>query len=226
MTGIAPSNSSPTEKSETRAEEAQVSGSIYCIYFYYLHFPAEADEPDRADIYEAFDIDDAIEDQAELMSRIKRLTLNAITNGKNPPRYAESIKDLNMDRQSYYVVVADSPDKKFAAAGGIKFEGKNHNDKVTDGTHTFGNELYLEYDVTLADGTKRDLTGACYVNILHGKKDNGNSERLKKGEWECFKIDLKFQNKRLRLVDDSGGTNMGPPVPPPSRLKARHEKGA
>jgi hypothetical protein len=188
----------------------QEDDTIHAAYVLYLDFSTGSPQPARR-AYEYYDIGNSIGDVDACMMALAK---NALDHGDNPRPYTRDFKYFVMNRVSYVFVVVHGA--KIDISDAKIFEGKDKNNTINDGTHTFLYQGYKEID--LGDG--RDLDVVYYVNSMTayaGKK------RLKAKEWEDFRLKLKLHGGREILGDDSGGTNMGPPVPPPERKSIRED---
>ncbi|PSJ38895.1 hypothetical protein [Allosphingosinicella deserti] len=141
----------------------------------------------------------------------QKLFLNAAKDERDPPRFSSSHRKMKMERKSYYIVARDD---------GADFEGEPITFTKIGGrsaNYTFKNGEKFSIELILDDRPKK-INFACYEN--HLCKENG--EDLEDYAYENFSVQVNFVGGRLRLLEDSGGTNMGGPVPPPSLWLAEH----
>lgn len=187
------------------------STDVSAIYFYYLKergggkFVAQAyyydhgDTPIRAEQFDGI---------------VKRLTENAILDTDMPPKMAYDFDGAKWRRKSWLVVVLEDEDSAFDRYDPIVFDENNSDYDVN---YSFGDG---ELIVTRPEikGETLQLNGLRAINHM---KRNEKGDPLLDGEKAKYKFRLNFSNSRrahLLNYQDSGGTNMGPPVPPPNRL--------
>lgn len=173
---------------------------IFSAYLYYF----EPSAGSGTQFYEYFDIDEHIRDP---MATIERLARNAFDNGKAPPPYCDGGQDFIMRRKSYLIfVVAD--DKHIPVKDEIRFHSISHGN---DGGHTFrpaGN-----FAVQAGVGPAAKVLNVIYCVNDMARWQGGDLEYR---EFEDFSIELPFEGFAAK-GPGTGGTNMGPPVPPPVR---------
>lgn len=179
----------------------------HAAYLYYLRFDQEEGDP-TVRAYEYFNIKKAITNPESVMRKLAR---NAYFDRSSPPCYARSVDGLFRRRKGYVGFAIDSQYHDISDENAITL-------KLDDGDpadHTFLNPKY----VSVPSGVPGDLTEISVVYFENEMRRRPGSEPgdLDIKESEDFRI--HFTSKRGRVVEDSGGTNMGPPVPPPNRRK-------
>jgi hypothetical protein len=182
---------------------------IGAIYLYYV--PRRTD--DRR-LYCYWEENHPIHD---VDGEIEKLIINAKTNRSMPPPCGQYLSDIKMRRVSVVVFVSDGkPLHKGAPLWIVKAYGGG------DAGYTFSHAAYREFTVTI-DGRDETFQAAVVVNSI--RESNGTEL----DEWhDLFKIACRDDRGGNILVPDdkpfalipwhdheSGGTNMGPPVPPP-----------
>lgn len=189
-----------------------------CMYFYYigpylLGEPGyDASNPRKRKIRHYYHADrdvkidyDATEQLIiELTHNARKPELNQI-----PPPDGADLKYLVWTRKSYIAFVVDEPDVDFDYDNPIIFN------KDVDGkgerNHTFfdgwSKPVYIPNENGVG-GVSRPVV--CFINHM---KRRGGSDLDYEGQY--FHFVLGDGGIWIRQYPDSGGTNMGPPVPPP-----------
>jgi hypothetical protein len=171
----------------------------FCIYYYYL-------TPDQNGGFyvEAYYYDEGAEiPKSELRSRVEMLTQNAMLKWPTRQPCGWDFSDLRWRRLSYLVIALNDPNRKLEGDKAIEFD-------VTTPNHTFldGDTMVVEPET----GVK--ISVAYCINHM---SRNSTGDPLEVGSQE-FRFRLNGLNRAWS--DDGGsGTNMGPPVPPPSRRR-------
>lgn len=178
------------------------------IYLYYIKFPQE-EQSLQTRAYFCFDYLENEYSDDDLKNLIARFAINAHADGNSPPCYGTTLDDIYRRRKGYVVVVVDAEDLSPGEAS-IAFEGHFDGSK-NDATHTLS--APKEMQVAVYEGGKvRTLVAFFSANSM---KETDKSE-LDAGEYERFDFTLtSIKEARSLPYQDSGGTNMGPPVGPP-----------
>jgi hypothetical protein len=177
----------------------------FAAYYYFIDLDNNAIVP-----YEYFNIGHKIVDLDLL---VKTLSQNHVAEGVCPPPYCKNTFDMFWRRIGYLVFATDAPGVLNETA--IRFSevgtGK-------DGDHTFHYIGPSEVTVQV-EGVDQKIYAVVFFNEMMKRKSLLSKSRpLKAKESESFKFQFPFDRHKPR-IDDSGGTNMGPPVPPPGRRR-------
>ena len=137
---------------------------------------------------------------------ITQLVANAAADGESPCPYTTDYRKYFMRRKCYLAMALES-DRAYPVQG----ETISFADTLGPaGGHTFTNlgGFVLEDDNAL---------GHRFISILYARNDlqkRGGPGDLGDGDREHYTMTLPFL-PRVGFVPGTGGTNMGPPVPPP-----------
>jgi hypothetical protein len=205
--------------------------AIHCIYLYYAKFDNQRRLRQLTTHYFLSGAD-AIDDPPT--ATIDGLIRDIAKRPKyHPSCIGDNFMDMRRRRLSYFVVVVeDALGRDLHPTRGIQFEDHIINDTSGNngaGAHTFDTFSHRPLpNVLVEGGASRTLQVATCINRLKSKRYPG--QPLREREQELFELRLNFGNQ-LRNPDyirgaiwdtggdsydfDSGGTNMGPPVPPP-----------
>jgi hypothetical protein len=173
----------------------------YTIYFYYA---APAASGSGFDVSTYMWCENAPILPGDLPRHIAHLTSNARSGGSYPPRIGGEMGDVPWARVSYLVAVQEG------AAG---FDAGDAVEIWRDDGSTNGHPNHCFFDG--GDGVipvagQANIAALWTVNYMRNK----SGKKIPKGKLHNFKF--RFNPRRGRpLYPDSGGTNMGPPVPPP-----------
>lgn len=184
--------------------------NMSCIYFYYLKERASGKLIAQAHYYDHGDLPIPA---GEFDDIVRRLTENAILDMDMPPKMAFDFDQVKWRRKSYLVVVLEDEDSMFDEDDPVIFDEDNSD---YDPNHSFFDGELIETRPRVR-GQTRTLHG---IRVVNHMKRNAKGDDLEIGEPAKYKFRLNYHNaRRARLfLPDSGGTNMGPPVPPPVRL--------
>lgn len=197
-------------KTPTRSRARTTRSSIHAIYLFYM------ERGGYTRFYEIWDPTTPIPDN-EVEARIKALTINAFEGKSNPPYYTDIPKFMVMRRSSYVAFAVNANHWNSGASTDIEIKGKNAFGFSIGGDHTFSKAGYFEFEDNGANIDRHRVI--YYTNIMASSLLLRN---LLDGEKERFTFTLPFASRNwTRFAPDSGGTNMGPPVPPPSRFRGR-----
>ncbi|HEY5713270.1 MAG TPA: hypothetical protein VIT38_15350 [Allosphingosinicella sp.] len=177
---------------------------IISAYLYYLDFGGGSTVVSEA-IYEYYDRPGATVNRDNL---VLQLATNAHTGGDDPIPYTTNHQYFMMRRKSWLIIVAaNAPD--IDDVNSIEFVGVDSQGRHNDGRHTF---LNINYSAITFGATRLQI-----VTCENHMQSKANRRNLDPREWEDFQFTLQFDGAAARLLGpDSGGTNMGPPVPPPA----------
>jgi hypothetical protein len=201
-------NHSIYKKKHTSSKFQKIPSSIY---YYHISFDNNGVRTVRNYYYSAGK--DKIH-YDEVPQIVRFLALNARNDDYVPPSHGSDMGDV-WRRKSYLVVLLDHPTMKLNAGGALVVK--------TDGAgfpnHTFFDAQDLDIDVS-PSGNGRTLRSAiCCKN--HMKRNDAGDDLKKPSNGTVDSQEFEFRlyySGRSRLVFDfydSGGTNNGPPAPPP-----------
>jgi hypothetical protein len=177
---------------------------LYAAYLYYFQFREGEDRPYAVREYEYFNT----KHKMDLKQKLKELCVNASADGDNPPRYSEEPGHMMMRRKSYVIFAVEGKGKSFPNKDAVLFTSLNEG----DAKKTFEGEIVFQH-VGVAN-----MSVAVYENTMKCSS-SGNELDDMKHENFSFHLNLNGRDKPLRPRGDSGGTNMGGPVPPPGGRK-------
>ena len=151
----------------------------------------------------------------QLEEIVRSLARNARSNGNNPPQFGADWNYMVWNHKSYLVVLIDDPSVQFETGNGIEFNPSNNgtpNHSFFD-ARNFGVPLIYQ-------GQTRLAPAVCCIN--HMKRNEDGDDLGDYPEFFHFVLHTSPQLEELRRLDveDSGGTNMGPPAPPPGLVVA------
>ena len=176
------------------------------VYFYYFTDPTTGSEPiPKVYVYDHYR---PLWNRQKVEEIVEDLTVNAATGGNQPEQVAEGFDAVPWTKISLVAIVMDNPLWQFISGKAIFFEER----EGREGNHSFFDAF--DFDVPFeADGAGRLASALCFTN--HMVDAYGND--LAHGQREKFKYTLCVRNRQsLATIDiDPGGTNLGPPVPPP-----------
>lgn len=189
------------------------------IYFYYIG-PKDAGGSRSVKHYFYVHGYDTIADPprpaaSELEERVRLLAINARSGGNNPPQCGEAWKFIVWNHKSYLVILIDDPDIRFAPDAGLEFVQDNNGTP----NHSFfdAREFYVSLSYP---GGPQLAPALCCIN--HMKRNEAGDDLGDYPEFFNFVLHTNKQLGQRYLLDypDAGGTNMGPPAPPPGFLGA------
>lgn len=201
-------NHDPYRKRRHRTRFNKVPWSAYFFYF----GPEKPDQPRRFDRYYYASHHGPIR-RKNLRKLITQLALNARLperSEQNPPPHPKPTELSKWTRKSYLIALVDDPTFRFTRDAAIAVDVTGRRTP----NHTFFDAKDFN-DIELpgpTPGTIQKVSAVCVIN--HMKK--ANEEDLIKGEEEKFLIKFNPGPVPVRPpVEDDGGKNVGPPVPPP-----------
>jgi hypothetical protein len=209
-----------------RARRAEAA---HCVYLYYLKVGRTTNKAKDTSAHYYFNGEDPIDDIRDCITTLaSRIHENGLV---DPTCHGTKTSDLICRRVSYFVIVVYDERGRKLNEDSLVFEDKIVEDDSQDnkGKHTFLPVEYFEVDIL---GSTNKLQVVYCKNSLLSKKHVG--KKLGDDEREYFRHHLSFANgariilasagflKPLFGDDDSGGTNMGPPVPPPAGRRHFH----
>jgi hypothetical protein len=180
------------------------------IYLYYIQL-----QPRVERAYYYFDFYEKPFTEAELMDELTELVANAFHNGTTPPSIGSTLSDLKWRRKGHVVIAVDAGGAYVDPGTPLTLKGKATRGD-NDGTHTFGGVKYAKVSVHI------DAANTKEIEIIYSYNDMQSygaspPRDLIEGETETFELTVTPKSGPVALwVPDSGGTNMGPPVPPPA----------
>lgn len=193
-------------RSKRSAQSSRTVKEYFTAYVYYLRYDEQGTlVATRA--YEYFDIKKKI-NQPE--AKIRQLARNAYFDRDNPPCYATSVDGLFRRRKGYVAFVIDSAYHHVSSENDVVLT-------MLDGSvaTAFSNPRYLEFSTNIP-GNQVTVPTVYFENEMSKAGANGPEDLCEK-EHQDFSLRINRGGGRGFRVEDSGGTNMGPPVPPPGR---------
>ncbi len=188
---------------------SKVNSGLHAVYFYYL------DRGGEWEVYEWWDPGKPI----DLESAIIHLADNAQGSKNNPPYYTKDLSLVRMRRQSYVAFAVSAQDWTLGLSNEIKVTGNDDfGHPISNGAYTFANTVTHP---SLVGKPTAPLLVVYFENAMMSVRGGQLADR----EFETFRFELPFfaQRKKRVRAPDSGGTNMGPPVPPPFRLRKKRK---
>jgi hypothetical protein len=217
---ITPTNHDIYEKRLT--DDSQYAGfkRLPChIYFYYLMFG-----PDGYPEIRQYDYDSPTGiDYEDVPTIMGDLANNARNNSNNPPPTHFDFASLKWNRISYIAFVMDSARwvlwKRLSdpSRAGIVFDPKKQTGVSISDNHSFFDALDVTVPIRNSSGGVDHRSGIYFVN--HMKADDAGADLGTSNINFAFEMyfDVAMAGSQLPTVFiiDPGGTNMGPPAPPP-----------
>jgi hypothetical protein len=187
------------------------------IYFYYVgaETPGGPLEVKHYFYIHGRDLIYDIGPDSDLEERVRALALNARNNGNNPPQCGADWEYIVWNHKSYFVILLDDPNIQFEPRNALKFKidvGGAPNHSFFDGRNL---------DVPLPNrvgGGMRSFSAFCCIN--HMKRNDDGADLGDNPEYFNFVLNTQPPpdgSATRSMLDDpgTGGTNMGPPAPPP-----------
>lgn len=224
LEGFANNCANPGPRSIYRAGPA-LPVSPSCFYLYHIvKRPGERTSV-RAYFYDrGEEIESAHELQQLLIGNAagdRHSLLENIYFGRDwPVEVGKGFDAVNWRRKSHIIVVLDHPTRRLKECGAVTFfPGDNdHKDNFC-----FCDAVdWDDFQVVDSSGETLTLSAVSFINHMNADDLDGD---IKPGHRHAYRFRIKSQ-KRDGLRDDdytydSGGTNLGPPVPPPVRRRAK-----
>lgn len=169
-----------------------------CIYFYYV-----GEDGKTSKNYYYTDGENKPIHYDKVQGIVQRLAANAAASGRDPPQDGINSDHLVWSRVSYLAFVLSSDQ--------ASWDGQAIKVTADDGEPKHGFYDGMDKQIDIGGGKMR--WAAWCINYMKDMdwKDLGNEDRT------C-RLDLQIKTGKARKKvpwPDSGGTNMGPPVPPP-----------
>jgi hypothetical protein len=153
--------------------------------------------------------------QQDFNSVMASLVVNAMNGDSDPSCHGTYVTDLIRRRYSYVVIALESDDSKMGSTKAAKIYNKFGQKK--EATHTFKNPKYGELELIL-NGSKRIISWVAYENhMIDYATDKPLKNKSEKFTLSCTCRSATGRSMKI-LDEESGGTNMGPPVGPPYRF--------
>lgn len=178
------------------------------IYLYYITNPYEL--PDPNPLLFIKDYGRPIHNDSVMKSLVKKMVHRICDPDDNYIHDSEGFNNKKWTMRTYIVIVIDSRGWKFREDAGIIFDPTD--DKTPN--HTFFDGFDFDVDVDIGPLSPRKASAAGFINYM-AADEYGNP--LARNEEQVFKFWLIPSNPAKSRSDpvDPGGTNLGPPVPPP-----------
>lgn len=209
----------------------------HSVYFYYVrvdsdgrlhvthHFYPGGDPNEPGNPPNPADWPSIPRDEEGLKALLRDLALDARPTGAgNYPVIGQAFRDIVWRRKSYIAIFVDELNwklHKLAATEdpAVVFITELKNGKQGLENHTFFDAMDLDIEMPINGSADTDKRSAV-VFINHMKADEaGNDLEAGPGQFFQFKMffDVEFSigGKAITVIFDPGGTNIGPPPPPP-----------
>lgn len=191
----------------------------HSIYLYYVDgFPATP-QSIRAYFYHH---PDAIESVAEILQILTTpdsytgLTLlaNACDDLDWPPKAGYGFAAVKRRKRSYMVVVLADPQHTLVECDAVRIVAGG---QYADNYCYFDGIDWGDFQFTNSEGDQISASAVSFINHMH-KDDIGGDLEIGEEQHHKFKIRGALRGSLAPVVEfeDSGGTNLGPPVPPPA----------
>lgn len=230
------------QKRLTNPEFPRFAGTPHILFFYYLRI--DMDGRLRVDHYRYVDGDvldpatwQPIEySESNLREIVTRLAKNARPGGprpKRPPRDRDvNFENLEWNRKCYVAIYIEEANWKFhkfpVDNSAIMFVTTTQDGTVPAPNFSFFDAIDFEIEMPITRPRRNGPTSdsrSAIVFVNHLKRDaEGNALGGDNGEPEEQKFEFKMfvkvnfsqgDSAPMTVIFDPGGTNMGPPVPPP-----------
>lgn len=176
------------------------------VYFYYVTDPYLKPEPYPP--YYHYDHPMPIRNTAAARRIIDGLAQNAASGGSDPPIAGHGFNKEAWRRRSLIAILVDHKDWHFKPNSGIVFDPtKGH------GNHTFFDGFDHEVEITNEAGVTRTRTCVGFFNYMVNERGDPLDHDIRE-EFHFWMYSLE-RGRVVREPVDPGGTNLGPPVPPP-----------
>ncbi|MEA3030213.1 MAG: hypothetical protein QOG13_1538 [Sphingomonadales bacterium] len=230
---------SATPTNHSIYEERYVAGKPgfdklpHCIFFYYVRVNGNGTLEISHYFYENFDEEGVSlpipRDEATLNGLMKTLALNARPTGSgNPPANGSNFRNIVWNRKSYIGIFIDEGNwalHKFANQDpGVLFITDPKDGKAGLENHTFFDAMDLDITMPIfrpKSGAPTEDQRSAIVFMNHMKADEAGNDLGGGGTGQFFQFKMFFGVKfadgtdGMTVIFDPGGTNMGPPLPPP-----------
>jgi hypothetical protein len=199
--------SSPPSASSEAHPEADEAKEVYAIYFYHVKITGGG----ALDVTAYHHCQYSPLNRQTLVLAVTEMARNARTKDFAWPPCGKGFNAIPRRRKGYFAVVLDDPAEKLAEDGAIAF----YDGSGKPSRHNFSDAFNFEVDVGPPGSPGGRLSAVVCLNRMKSKKSDGD---LAKGEAEDFQLELFYGSKKRRGPPyEDGGTNQGPPVPPPYR---------
>lgn len=190
-----------------------------CVYFYYIG-PDPNNDPYVREYY--YSVKSGTLEMGALKTELEKLTKNARIRTEAdqvPPPIGSDWKRMVWYRKCYIVILIDDPSFVFEQVG-VAFDTVPYNTKPN---HSFYDAWNDWIDAPLSDGVKRLCPMVGFINHMKTEAGPDLDKTAERFHFSLLTkpplIDIQppaIGSGRIRgRYPDSGGTNMGPPVPPP-----------
>lgn len=174
-----------------------------CMYFYYIYGTVEA--PHVLHYFHTID-DIPIDTRSEAEARARTLIDNARAGGEHPKPDGQEWDNIYWTRKSIIALFIDIEGVRLLPKA-LRFTTDHH------GTENYG----------FFDGWQTELRGRPIIFCTNHMKRNRQGSDIEEEEERYYHFDIlstpelqwPYRTDITGRYPDSGGTNMGPPVPPP-----------
>ncbi|HEY5713271.1 MAG TPA: hypothetical protein VIT38_15355 [Allosphingosinicella sp.] len=190
-----------------------------CIYFYYIKLNDNGPATIKHYYYSDGDRKIHADDIPELVRQLGR-------NGREiygvPPQHGEGFsttdyRRIAWRRKSYIAFLLDNDDADAHFSKNNKNAFKFYRKQDATKNHSFFDGFEVEVDLSDDEDGSQIRTAVVCINHMKKTADGNDLGIGGVAEEDEYKFELNIQLNRASLTraPDSGGTNMGPPVPPP-----------
>jgi hypothetical protein len=213
----------------------------HCIYFFYMRYNSD----NRLYVTHYFYDHKAPIAHNELKTHVKRLALNArplsATRQKRDPLPLPdgNFQDIWIKRVAHFVVFMDEVHWEFFQSDGkpkVEFKKTDPNGNACDPNYSFFKAHVLDIAMPKDTGGEDNRQALCMLHLMKRNKagDELQDEEVQKWWFDMYKR-VSFASadrydeqgvaietnlpphkvRKLTIIADPGGTNLGPPIPPP-----------
>ena len=176
----------------------------HCIFFYYIKKNAGGNYYNVRHYYYPGELDQPLATQAAVKAKVEALVANARIPEENqcPPPIGADWEYPVWDRKSYLAIFIDNPNVALLSPA-IEFTQRP---ATTD-----------TYNYSFFDAWEDTIDGRPVIFCInHMKMDAPGTDLNFAAQYYHFDLNTNPPLRFSIAFPDSGGTNMGPPVPPPS----------
>jgi hypothetical protein len=191
------------------------NGGLYVRHYFY----PGGNHADRANPAAPEDWQEIPNTPEALIPILQQLVANARAQGQAFPLVGNDFVGIDWWRKSYVALFVDEANwalhkEPETGQAAVLFITEPKDGQTGTPNHSFFDGQNL--DIPMPDG----LTRSAFVCLNHMKKDEAGTD-LAAGDHEFFQFKIFFRvnfvagGPPLTVIFDPGGTNLGPPIPPP-----------
>lgn len=189
----------------SKREKPKFKDRPWTAYFYYV--PKGPRTPARSVRYDYYSHQGRIK-KDDLKEIIESLTLNARQKLEDQgPKPAD--KKERWRKKSWIILVVDDPNYAFDRPGVII-----RADPASEPNHTFYDADQFNH-MPVREPNSPALSNVSAIYFMNHMKGGWDENDVSPGQYQFFQFDF-LPPIGFPLVPDDGGTNLGPPVPPPA----------